>query len=280
MLLDRGLLVRSRGPLRAERTGRHARRPRVVAEPDRRAVGRAAARGADAASGRRGAGQDVLEAGDRGLDRPAGRTADGDPRFPGPQGAAVGPARPARHRPWPVRVPAIARAEDRVRHAVEEGPQDPTPRCRRQPRAILVGRRGRDRRGARLALRRGVPAGARRRRCPRDPGEGVRDAHAGRRTRPVPGRAARGANLLPARRRADRVEPGARGAEGAGRLHGRHQRARRRRHRRARGGRRSVRGRRRYARRRARVRADRRGDVGSLDARRSPRAHAACVRDR
>ena len=55
-----------RRPLRADRTGRHARRPGVVAEPHRGAVRRAAARGADAASGRRRAGQDVLEGGDRG----------------------------------------------------------------------------------------------------------------------------------------------------------------------------------------------------------------------
>ena len=85
----------------------------------------------------------------------------------------VAPGRPALARARPVRLPPGPRPPRRLRDALEAG----SAAARHLAAAAYLDetpRRGRGRRGDRLALRRGLRGGARRRRCAGDPREGAR----------------------------------------------------------------------------------------------------------
>ena len=118
------------------------------------------------------------------------------PRCARPQGGARRAGRPPLARARPVRLPPGPRAPRRLRDALEATSEEPAPRRRRSPRARVRGRRGRDRRGRRLALPRGLRGRARRRRRRRDQRQGAGDARAGRRARRVARRGRRGAALF------------------------------------------------------------------------------------
>ena len=232
MLLDRGLLVRSGD--RFELTG-----PVDTLDVPESLQSLIAARfdglppeERDAASGRRGArARRSRRPAIAASDGPAGRTSSTKILDSLVRKELLSVQRdPLATRPRPIRVPAIARAEDRVRHARRRRTARPgTSPSPSNLERTWIGRRGRDRRGARLPLRRGVSA----RRPTADDARAIRAkacetlTRAGERA-PSPRRAARGAHLLPARRRArPSTDLRARGAEGARGLHGRHQRARR-----------------------------------------------------
>ena len=111
----------------------------------------------------------------------AGRATSSPARVARAQGGARSPGRSALARARPVRLPPGPRPPRRLRDAREARAASPPPGRGRPPEQRVRRRRGRGRRGDRVALPRCLRGRSRRRGRGRDQGEGASDARAGRR---------------------------------------------------------------------------------------------------
>ena len=133
MLLDRGLLVQEGNRYRLTGEHRRARRSRDAAGAGRRPAGRVRAARTRGAPGRGGV-RPVVHAGrGGGAGRAVAREVEPDARRAGGQAGARLQRRPAVRRARPVPLPAGAAADNGVRDAVAQGPQEPAPRRRPPP---------------------------------------------------------------------------------------------------------------------------------------------------
>ena len=175
-----------RSRLPADGRDRDARGAGDAARADRRPPRRPPAGGAPAAPGRGRARQDLRRGALAALVRHRRGGARALALVARAQGGARRPVRPALARARPVRLPPGPRPPRRLRDALQARAQDrgtwPPPRYLEHVR-----RRGRGRRGARVALPRRLRGRTGRRRRAGDPSEGTRDARAGGRARRLAG---------------------------------------------------------------------------------------------